>query len=177
MDWTCRARGYGLQLHVYIDLLEKFILESKPGRDRGKKNPLITQSYLSAIQNKHKKWSKYKYCKYHENFNQYKIARNHVTEELLNAKYFFEKNLPAKIKTDNKLFWNYVRQKSKTKSSVSKLLMSNGNLTSSDQETANTLNEYFAGVFTEENENNIPEFEHRNFNQILHEISITEKQV
>ena len=55
--------------------------------------------------------------------------------------------------------------------------MSNGNLTSSDQKTANTLNKYFASVLTKENENNIPEFEHRNFNKILDEISITEKQV
>ena len=48
---------------------------------------------------------------------------------------------------------------------------------SSDQETANTLNECFASVFTKQNENSIPEFEDRNFNQILDEISITEKQV
>ena len=73
---------------------------------------------------------KYKYCKFRENFNQYKIARNHVTQELRNAKYVYEKKLAAKIKTDNKLFWNYVSQKSKT--SVSKLLISNGHLTSSD---------------------------------------------
>ena len=55
--------------------------------------------------------------------------------------------------------------------------MSNGNLTSSDHETANTLNEYFSSVFTNENETNIPNFEDRNFNEILDEISIKEKKV
>ena len=78
---------------------------------------------------------------------------------------------------NNKLFWNYVSKNSKTKKSVTKLLMPNGNLTSSDQETANTLNEYFSSVFTNENETNIPNFEDRNFNEILDEILITEKKV
>ena len=75
------------------------------------------------------------------------------------------------------MFWNYVSKNSKTKKSVTKLLMPNGNLTSSDQETANTLNEYFSSVFTNENETNIPNFEDRNFNEILDEILITEKKV
>ena len=135
--------------------------------NRGKNNPSITKSCLNAIRNKRKKWLKYKYCKSQEILNQYKIARNHVTLELRNAKYVHEKNLVAKTKTDNKAFSNYVRQKSETKSSVSKLLMSNEKLTSSDQETANSLNEYFASAFTKEKENNIPEFEDWTFDQIL----------
>ena len=55
--------------------------------------------------------------------------------------------------------------------------MPNGNLTSSDQETANTLNEYFSSVFTNENDTNIPNFEDRNFNENLDEILITEKML
>ena len=158
---------------LYIDILEKYIPESKPRQNRGKNGPPITQSCLTAIKTKHKKWLKYKYCKSHENFNNYKSAK---IVSLRNAKYAYEKNLAARIKTDNKLFWNYVSKNSKTKKSVTKLLMPNGNLTSSDQETANTLNEYFYSVFTKENETNIPNFEDRNFNEILDEISITEKK-
>ena len=94
-----------------------------------------------------------------------------------NAKYAYEKNLAARLKTDNKLFWNYVSKNSRTKKSVTKLLMPYGNLTSSDQETANTLNEYFSSVFTNENKTHIPNFEDSNFNEILDEISITEKKL
>ena len=162
---------------LYIDLLEKYIPESKPCQNRGKNGPPITQSCLTAIKQKHKKWLKYKYSKSHENFNNYKSARNRVNLELHNAKYAYEKNLAARIKTDNKLFWNYVSKNSKTKKSVTKLLVPNGNLTSSDQETAYTLNEYFSSVFTNENETNIPNFEDRNFNEILDEILITGKKV
>ena len=60
---------------------------------------------------------------------------------------------------------------------MTKLLMPNRNLTSSDQETANTLKESFSSVFKNENETYIPNFEDRNFNEILDEISITEKKV
>ena len=72
---------------LYIDLLEKYIPESKPRQNRGRNGPPITQSCLTAIKTKHKKWLKYKYCKSHENFNNYKSARNRVTLELRNAKY------------------------------------------------------------------------------------------
>ena len=136
---------------LYMDLLEKYIPESKPRQNRGKIGLPITQYCLTAIKTKHKKWLKYKYCKSNENFNNYKSARNCVTLELRYAQYAYKKNLAARIKTDNKLFGNNVSKNSKTKKSVTKLHMSNGNLTSSDQETANTLNEYFSSVFTNEN--------------------------
>ena len=161
----------------YIDLLEKFIPESKPRQKREKAGPVVTQSCLDAIKNKHRKWLKYKYCKSPVNFNQYKIARNAVTLELRSAKYAYEKDLAARIKTDNKLFWNYVSKNSKTKKSVSQLLSSDGTLTSSDQETANTLNEYVSSVFSNENTNTIPDFNDRNFNHELDQIVITEKKV
>ena len=113
----------------YIDLLEKFIPESKPRQKREKAGPVVTQSCLDAIKNKHRKWLKYKYCKSPVNFNQYKIARNAVTLELRSAKYAYEKDLATRIKTDNKLFWNYVSKNSKTKKSVCQLLSSDGTLT------------------------------------------------
>ena len=83
---------------LYIDLLEKYIPESKPRHNRGKNGPPITQSCLTAIKTKHKKWLKYKYCKSHENFNSYKSARNRVTLELRNAKYAYEKKSGRKDK-------------------------------------------------------------------------------
>ena len=59
----------------------------------------------------------------------------------------YEKDLTAKIKTDNKLFWGYVRSKTKTKTAVSNLTNSLGGLSKNDQETADILNDFFASVF------------------------------
>ena len=122
-------------------------------------------------------WLKYKYLKSDVNFRKYKTARNIVTNKLRSARYDFEKNLASKIKTDNKLFWNYVRTKTKTKSVVSKLEMPNGELSSNDQETANTLNEYFSTVFEIEPDDPLPNFEDRPFHYITDNLIINENNV
>ena len=162
---------------LHKELLEKYIPESKPCQCHGRNNQFIDQTYLDAIKVKHRKWTKYKYCKSQENFSQFKIARNNVPSHLRIAKQNYEKDLAAKIKTDNKLFWSYVRLKSKTKPAVSKLRNTQGELTSNDQETANTLNDYFANIFVKENDQNIPPFQILNFNEPLDQIIVTRKLV
>ena len=58
---------------------------------------------------------------------------------------------------------------------MSKLSNTQGELTSSDQETANTLNDHFASVFAKENEQNIPPFQIWNFDELLDKIIVTRK--
>ena len=70
-----------------------------------------------------------------------------------------------------------MRKQSKTKSVVSKLQMPNGEITTTSQESANTLNDYFASVFRKENLDNIPNFEDREFNRIVETVTITEELV
>lgn len=78
------------------------------------------------------------------------MSRNHVVSVLRLTKYRYEKGLAAKIKHDSKLFWKYVRSKTKTLTKVSKLETTDGSLTEKDEETANVLNQYFFSVFEEE---------------------------
>ena len=80
-------------------------------------------------------------------------------------------------KTDNKLFWGYVRSKSKTKSTVSKLMNDEGKVSESNQETACILNKFFASVFEKEGDEELPEFTERNYNQPLEFLIFTEEQV
>ena len=132
VDWDEELRGLDLSrswsrlTEIYIKLVQEHIPESGSRRNREGCIPYLTQSCFDAIRAKHQKWLKFKYCNTVKNFNRYKQARNTVTTELRKAKYNYEKDLSAKIKTDNKIFWSYVRKQSKTKSVVSKLLMSNG---------------------------------------------------
>ena len=55
--------------------------------------------------------------------------------------------------------------------------MQNGELSSTSQETANTLNNYFASVFKKENLDNIPNFEDRPFTHTVENVNITEELV
>ena len=100
-----------------------------------------------------------------------------VITELRKGKYLYEKDLAAKIKTDNKLFWGYVRSKSKTKSTVNKLMNEEGKVSESNHETACILNKFFASVFEKEGDDELPEFAERNYRQPLESLLFTEEQV
>ena len=183
LDWDDEFNGLDLSrswsrlTEIYIKLVEDYIPVSGSRLNREDYIPYLTQSCFDAIRSKHQKWLKFKHCQTEENFNIYKTARNRVTAEVRKAKYEYEKNLSAKIKTDNKIFWSYVRKHTKTKTVVSKLQMPNGELSSTSQETANTLNNYFASVFKKENLDNIPNFDDRPFNQTIETVNITKELV
>ena len=92
--------------------------------------------------------------------------------ELRRSKYNYEKDFAAKIKTDNKLFWSYVRSKMKTKSNIGQFELPNGSFTNDNQEKAEILNSYFASVFAVEGPEALPEFEDRIFAEPLTNIDI-----
>ena len=183
VDWNYELDGLNLLqswsrfAEKIIDLIENYIPASKPGQSSNKYNPFITRSCLEAVKHKRKRWLKYIYCKTDQNFNLYKAARNDVTAKIRTARFNYEKTLASKIKTDNKIFWNYVRTKTKTKTVVAKLEMPNGKFTCNDQETANTLNDYFSTVFEKEPDEPLPVFEERPVTKHLENIDIAEKDV
>ena len=96
-----------------------------------------------------------------------KAARNTVKSDLRKEKYNFEKDLASKIKTENKLFWSYVRSKMKTRSSLGELELTNGNLTSDSHEKANVLNSFFSSVFENEGTGELPDFTDQPFAEPL----------
>ena len=113
----------------------------------------MTKACKETVHRKHTKWLEYQYCKTELNYDAYKVARNAATLQLRKSKYSYEKDITTRIKTENKLFWSNVRNNTKTKSSVEKLMKPSGEACKSDQETANVLNNYFASVFeTEDNQ-------------------------
>ena len=86
--------------------------------------------------------------------------------------------MAEKIKSDSKIFWKYVRSKSKTKSTIGRVEKEGGTCTTtSDEETANVLNDYFATVFTQEPEGPLPEFTVEPEPPLLDNIEITEDHV
>ena len=102
-----------------------------------------------------------------------------VISELRKAKYNYEKDLTAKIKTNNKLFWGYVRSKLKTKSMIRQLEAPDGSLLIDDsQAKANLLNNYFLSVFRTEGLGEIPAFVDRQFaSTTLTDVTITEEKM
>ena len=103
---------------LIVDVTENFVPVSKVPSDIQKRKPYLTQKCKDTIKVKHRQWKKFKYCKTDENYSSYKTERNKVVSELRKSKYYYEKDLAARIKTDNKLFWSHVRAKTKTKSTL-----------------------------------------------------------
>ena len=121
IDWAQVLGGLDLSdswdflVDKIIQLIELYVPENKVSGQSDRENPFINQACIEAIRAKNTKWQKYMHCKSNIDYDHYKAARNRVTAGLRNDKYNFEQDLAAKIKTDNKLFWNYVRSKQKTK--------------------------------------------------------------
>ena len=160
-----------------IKLVEHNVPVCKASKDTGKKCPYANHQCLQAIKQKHSKWTKYQHCKSDTNYDQYKKARNLVISELRKAKYYHEKDLATKIKTNSQLFWGYVRSKLKTKSAIGQLEAANGMIIDNNQERANLLNDYFASVFQKEESTPLPHFNDRQFAHELNTISITEVNI
>ena len=75
-----------------------------------------------------------------------------------------------------KLLYQYISSKSKPKETISNLLNKDGKLTESDLEKAEVLNSFFASVFVNEDDKDIPTF-NSNCNKSLNNICITEEDM
>ena len=118
LQGTSLSEAWEILTEKLIQLVEENVPVSKVSSAADQKTPYVSHQCMVAIKKKHTKWQKYLHNKSDQNYTQYKIARNNVITELRRSKYNYEKDLAAKIKTGNKLFWSYVRSKMKTKSNI-----------------------------------------------------------
>ena len=66
------------------------------------------------------------------------------------------------IKLNPKAFYQYVASKTTKREGIAELEDTNGNLTNVDKDKCEILNNFFASVFTKENDNEIPNFSYDN---------------
>ena len=67
-----------------------------------------------------------------------------------------EKRLANEKVNNSRPFYNYIKKKTCTKSAVGPIRKESGILTSDEKEMAEELNNYFSGVYTREDRDNIP---------------------
>ncbi|XP_072025359.1 uncharacterized protein [Amphiura filiformis] len=105
---------------------------------------------------KQRAWKRYQKRKTSRNLEHYKKCQKEAKYEVRHAKRDFEKKLAENIKEDSKSFYAYVRSKQKVKDAVGPLKTDTGETIPPGQPTAEALNDFFASVFTVENQN-VPE--------------------
>ena len=80
---------------------------------------------------------------------EYNEADKKVRNLIRNAKRKFEKKL-AENHGNSKPFYSYLKKKTENRSGIGPFVKENGTLTTSNEEMAATLNNFFCSVFTEE---------------------------
>jgi len=83
------------------------------------------------------------------NYKANKAVRNRVTRYIKDDKLRHQRKLAGQFRSNTKRFYSYVRRQQTVKDKIS-LKAPNGQLTETDQQTADVLCNYFASVFTHE---------------------------
>ena len=106
-------------------------------------------------------------------YEHYTRLRNQTRWKVRQTKKQFEQNIAKESKTNPKAFYNYARSKTKCRSGISDLVMTNGTMTVNDTEKADTLNNFFSSVFTPvEDTSTIPTLPDRSYMEPLTTIMI-----
>ena len=176
VDWTSVLSGGSVD-DTWNSLADKIqiavrenIPESKPST-RKFNTPWMDKETLDKVKKKRKLWKKYKYCRSPENKAKYDEAKETASNSVKAAKRSYEKQIALNMKNDSKIFWKFVQSKTKVKEDIQCIIDDSGEIHSENLKKAELLNTFFTSVFTDENEDNMPEFETRT-DKILEEINI-----
>ena len=170
--------AYGIFIQKFEEAKEKHVpVKQSSGNTNFTKPIWMKHKTEHAVKKKQQSWIKYLRTKHPTKKEEYKKARNEANHKTTEDRKDFEKKLAAEVKSNNKAFWKYASSKRKMKKEIPHLKRKDGSLTTNDQEKADVLNEQFASVFTQENTDNVPEFESIPVNTKLTSITVTEEQV
>ena len=139
------------------------------------KKPWMNKNTAEAIDKKRRAWTKLRHCNNTVNCEKYKFHQ--CTNSIRIAKHEYEKNICLNVKDKPKVFWSYIKSKSKTRDKICDLMQEDGELTSNNKEKAEVLNKFSSSVSTRENTENVPEMPDRQFESILDNITITPEEV
>ena len=155
-DWS---EIYGIQdveqaWNMFIDILRNAITECIPMRDRQPANNSKPKWWNIDIRNillaKKRAYRRYKSTHSQADKLEYtRICRE--TKRLIKiSKKLHELHIASNCKVNPKEFFRYVREKKTLKSTIGPLLSAEGEIVTDERETADILNDYFASVFTVE---------------------------
>ena len=121
-----------------------------------KKNLYMTREANRVKSQKNRLWKKYTATKSTFDNSKYKECKNKLRALTRRLRRDFERSLSANSKYKPKLFWNYAKSRIKSRESISSLKREDGTTATSPADKAETLNKFFASVFTLENLHTIP---------------------
>jgi hypothetical protein len=128
---------------------------------------------LTSVRKKHQLFRRWLQTRDGQDYTAYIRARNKAQRDCRKAKKKLEMNIANDAKRNPKAFWSYVKAKTSMKTGVGDLKKDDGTKTTSDQEKAEVLNNFFQSVFTFEDDSPLPEPPHYQFSEPIEDFEIT----
>ena len=184
IDWAEEFKGKSVEeaYNQFLDRYSKACKQSIPTETINQSDKFIKPVWmrpatLRLIKKKQNAHIKFLNTKKEIDRQRYKQCRNVVTHNIRNDRICFERNISKEIKNNNKAFWRYVNATRKTKANIPDLERKDGTMATTDLDKAQTLNQQFSSVFTDENIDNMPQMEEIHITNPLTDITITTEMV
>ena len=148
-DWKRFLDGNAESMwNEFRALLRHLELKYIPVKSAMKRKKVIwmTNRAVKLVNKKHKLYQRYK----DKTHPAYVRVLRQSKKEVRRSRRNFEKKLADNIKCDTKSFFSYVRNKSKSRPSVCKIIDDTGCQIDNPTELVEKFNEFFASVFTQE---------------------------
>lgn len=145
--WTCFKT-------IIIDLTTRYV----PIKDdrRKKKGRWLSRKTIKKMKVRNKLWKKYRRYPSGRNHEEYRVCRNEVNKMIREDEDQERKKILKNFRGKPKSFYGYMRNLQTVKDNVTVLMKDDGEMTTTDQEAADILGEYFREVFTKEDTDNMP---------------------
>lgn len=142
----------------FTENLDKIISKNVPtARIKSKQQPKwMNRDLLRLIREKRNAWRSFKNYGTIESSEKYKKLEREVVKRIRNAKRKLEKEIANSSGKNIKKFTDYIKAKTKSKTSIGPLKDSSGSILTEDKEVADHLNNFFTSVFTKDDGRIIP---------------------
>ena len=180
VDWIPMLRGKFLDsYYLFETVLTDAMTGCVPDKRKGKKkkNMYMTLDAIQMKDRKNKLWRRYKKSGLEYDLTKFRQVKNQLRSLTRRLRRAFESDIARDAKRFPKKFWSYVKSRTKTRSRIPILRRENGTTASTSKEKAETLNEFFSSVFTDEQLDNIPEERHEFLGNYLRTFVISQERV
>ena len=129
------------------------------GKKKGIQKPKWMDYYcVRKVKKKYQAWKRFTYSRSYRDYQTYCKLRNSATQAIRYSKRKYQKGVAERSKTNQKSFWSFVKGETQSRSGIGDLKDSDGNIATETIDKANILNDFFATVFTREDNSELPEF-------------------
>ncbi len=180
LDWEMEMKDKSAEeqgeliLTKICSAIDKYIPLRKCTGNASQNTLYVNKKTRGLMRRKERLWKRFRNTNNSLVYAEYKKVRNQVRRLSRKSVKIHEKDIALSAKENPKKFWNYVKSKSKTKTSISDLYMNSDKdiLTESDGEKSNVLGDFFTSVFTHDPNDTLPDIELKNV-PIQNDIKIT----